>query len=1658
MKKLLIGILSIVTVFQLISSHLSKHESDQMAEELYLSSLSFECPSPVPAVHFDLENCSAILDNTDSDYSEFTAEFSELVTCANFSVVGDFLFRNRPEVNRHSCTPGVEEGTVAMCVSALDTCGYFEDSERAIRFNIEVDPIDTDLANIGGLSFYEQSPDEFVWLNGPSGQNNPATLYGLRVLKDGVEIFRQVDIPTEREWSFELFDFSDIPEFNVTETAIFSFELLAYCLEGNGAEVSVWDIDEISILTCCGDDCTGHQASDLSFEVLVDSCVGSDVHVTLMDQTSINNPNLGVVSWEWTVVNGTQTFNFVGPVVNAVLQNEETSISLLATLFNGCTIQSESLFFENGVLPEIEASGTLFSCNDVAFYLDLFSSIDDSDFGSDVTSVSWQIQDGGELLNLDGANVSLDVNNPDLLGARVTYIYENNCVVNSPVITSFDEEPLALDIVPNITTCNESSFVVEFENTFNIDGDIDVVSNIWTVSLNGEVTTSTEEKVSVTFEDGDQLIVNSEVIVVDGCVLSDETIFDENIYFPQFEITTTPLNCSGDDITLEVDLLALNNPMGFDIESVQWTVNINGVSSAPFAAPFEITVNLEDQVYIFATIVFTNGCAIEVDLIFDGDDISLDPTISFTVADCMPGDDVFQSTFEAISSIPNVGFNSANWTFVINGESTELSGTVVDIAIPLGADFTVTLDIEYANGCVGSISESNPFFNPQPEVEISLSVNDCVGDSVNVQLVPLFLGNSSVEVESFNWVVDNGGNVILSNEEVLNITLLNVNSSVSLIVAFESGCFANLSQNFDNGFLDVLELKGTALQCDGDDFSVNYIACLSDSSGMNISSVSWNIITNEGPMTFTGDSISFSTSDINNIEVSAFVIADNSCEITATADLPPSVFSPTLEINSQIDDCLATTFDVQLFNVLTDNGGFEPVSFDWQVDDGSTILNFDSETINVEIGAGDTLVITSSVKLFGTCTLSDTFVLTSDGEQPENEILFELLECPDDDSVVLNITNSETLPTGFEIEDEEWSISFNALELTFDTDPLGITLPQGTEIIVSHELFFTNGCNVIVLDTLLAEDLIPQASFDIEVLNCDSIDGDMVEILISNTSGIPPFEVDQIEWNIDLNGQVSVFDTETVMINADINDILIINQMVLYSNGCRTELTDSVLIEIPSIEFSGDTVFDCTDADVFLVTNPNPEFEYEWDPEDGLIFPNGDMSNPIANVEENTTFFVTVTNDLCSITDSIEVIVSTMDTILFTQSDVDCDGVNIIEIEDPLPGIVYVWSLTEDFSDIFATGNSIEVPADSTTYYVSFSNLATCTDGFASVIPFNFTLNITAQNPMVFCEGDTMIYNIINNDPNHDLTVLWEDDIHIISPLDQNPITVVIFEGDELFTLSANIENQFGCDTTIVVDFMEGMMESLDFTYTLDCETLEVCFLQTTAFSGDVLWDFGDPATDSDISSEAAPCYVYPVTGEYTVTLMSDLANCNTLPIQKTIDVIDEIEIEIGADTNVIFETKELELIVLNADDGFEYIWNTGETTPTIVVSPQVGTTTFSVTVTDANGCMGVDSFDVEVREIQCNEDGIYIPNAFSPNGDGVNDVFRVRSNCLTSIDFTVYNRWGEEIFHTTDPNEGWDGRYLSKPVPPDAFAYCLIAVCATGENYETRGNVSLLR
>jgi gliding motility-associated-like protein len=149
----------------------------------------------------------------------------------------------------------------------------------------------------------------------------------------------------------------------------------------------------------------------------------------------------------------------------------------------------------------------------------------------------------------------------------------------------------------------------------------------------------------------------------------------------------------------------------------------------------------------------------------------------------------------------------------------------------------------------------------------------------------------------------------------------------------------------------------------------------------------------------------------------------------------------------------------------------------------------------------------------------------------------------------------------------------------------------------------------------------------------------------------------------------------------------------------------------------------------------------------------------------------------------------------------------------------------------------------------------------------------------------------------------------------------------------------------------------------------------------------------------------------------------------------------------------------LNGSGGGTYLWSPAiglscTTCQNPLASPTV-TTTYILTVTDTNGCTASDTITVTV-DISCGE--VYVPNAFSPNADGQNDMLYVRGNCVKILDFKIYNRWGEEVFYTNDVIKGWDGTWRDKPCEAAVFTYVLRATLLDGTEINKQGNISLVK
>lgn len=158
----------------------------------------------------------------------------------------------------------------------------------------------------------------------------------------------------------------------------------------------------------------------------------------------------------------------------------------------------------------------------------------------------------------------------------------------------------------------------------------------------------------------------------------------------------------------------------------------------------------------------------------------------------------------------------------------------------------------------------------------------------------------------------------------------------------------------------------------------------------------------------------------------------------------------------------------------------------------------------------------------------------------------------------------------------------------------------------------------------------------------------------------------------------------------------------------------------------------------------------------------------------------------------------------------------------------------------------------------------------------------------------------------------------------------------------------------------------------------------------------------------------------------------------------------LGNDTCLTGNTS----IVLKATEGFEkYYWmNNGLPTGNAYTISQAGN--YFVTV---NNVCGTKTDSISIFE-KCDYP-LYMPNAFSPNGDGINDVFRIApDNKNKLLSFSVYNRWGKLMFQTDNPAIGWDGYYKGEPLDPGTFVYWIVMQGLSGKTVSSKGYIILLR
>jgi len=251
------------------------------------------------------------------------------------------------------------------------------------------------------------------------------------------------------------------------------------------------------------------------------------------------------------------------------------------------------------------------------------------------------------------------------------------------------------------------------------------------------------------------------------------------------------------------------------------------------------------------------------------------------------------------------------------------------------------------------------------------------------------------------------------------------------------------------------------------------------------------------------------------------------------------------------------------------------------------------------------------------------------------------------------------------------------------------------------------------------------------------------------------------------------------------------------------------------------------------------------------------------------------------------------------------------------------------------------------------------------------------------------------------------------------------------------------------------------------CDSLTVRFTNTSNKAAYYFWDFGVGADSifADTSSEETPIFTYPDFGNYTITMVvnaglscADTVSLNVYLYESPIAAAGKDALISLGDSVTIggFPTAS------GGTPPYTYLWTPGNSLNDPAIANPLSTpldtlvNTYTITVTDANGCQNKDIKTVNIRAV---DSRVVIPSAFTPNNDGLNDtLFLITIGMKELIEFKIFNRWGEVVFETQDLKQGWDGNFKEEPQEIGRYVYYYIAETLTGDRKEGKGDIALLR
>ncbi len=1253
------------------------------------------------------------------------------------------------------------------------------------------------------------------------------------------------------------------------------------------------------------------------------------------------------------------------------------------------------------------------------------------------------IANAGEDLELDCLGNSLQINaSGSSIGANYIYVWTTNDGTILSGQNSISLETDAAGIYTLLVTdtnngCSEADEVQVFNSmgALNLSATVGDILNcynqsilisgvveegnanfsaLWTSPQNNPIVNPGNLDITVSMPGVYQLeVTNSE----NGCV--------SNLGVEVFQDIQQPVVSAGADLVINCyDEMATIDATGSDSGGsfeIQWTQPDGSIADAN-SLIWETSL---PGVYTLQVTDTGNGCS-------DVDQVEIIPDFSMPVADA--GQDLALNclvTSVQLEGIVDAGGDDLAYQWIDLQSQAILTNASLQVDIQQEGLYALEV-INTENGCVSvdtvfvDLDIEAPFAVAEVEGEIN-----CANATVNL----LSTASSQGDVYTYLWSLSELGIDLDDTQEF----------AVDYAGTYQLVVTNNDNHCADTAFVDVTENfeMPTAILAEPDDITCQQLVVNLDgtasSSGDEFLYI-WTLP--DGSSTTQEDVPEFSASSVGIYTLEVFNTTNGcadeaSVELISLDELPTAEAGPTQIINCYQSEVL-----------LNPSGSSTGTNFNytWQQQNGS-VLNFSSslETIVVTEPGIYEFIVTD---IDNGCAAADAVVVNIDIAEPEAEAGPALtLNCAE---TYINLDGSESSQGNTTFE---WNTTNgNIISGSDGPSPL-IDAPGVYNIVITN---LENGCQAfdfveVAIDTVYPEININQP----EILTCN--------LTTVNLQGIADGDY-EITWLDENNGVIGNAFSVPVQAPGGYTMVALNNE-----NGCESSVFTIVdqNISPPIAEAGASNTLTCATTTLQLNgTSSSSNSSYLWTTNNGNILSGNTGLTP--SVNEPGTYLLLVTDDTngCEATDAVTIDQDIEPPLAIAATDgvLTCVNPEVDLIGTSNPDIVleYEWQLAS--GQTFSTGNQIIGVTNPGTYQFYVYNPENGCHNSSTVMVEQDTetpvadageaedltciiTNLTLEGSVSSSGGNNFVYNWTGPDGG------------IIA--NANALTPIVQSPGTYSFMVTNLEN--GCT---------------------DTDEVEVDLITPTGIEADLSQPLchGDPAylNISTIEGGAEP-FVYSINGGSTFTqndaftLLSPgwhllvVQDANGCEFTEGVYVEDIPELEIGLEPLVAIklgESYQINATVNYPEDELASItWTSaGSLSCSDCLTPLANplhTTDYLLEVITKNGCRE----EARIRLIVDERPAIYIPNVFSPNDDGNNEIFHVfaKDNTIDIINsLQIYTRWGELVFEVydfppNDPQFGWDGYHRGELVNSGVFVYWTEVELINGEKIILKGDVTVI-